>query len=277
MLAYNNNAKFQAIYIRQGDEADYLFPERANAVKWSPYNLKDPANGNGGAAVGNHNTVSVGGGAFVDYPSQAGYFFQWAGDNPRKAFHPLNPTTDVGITSWPGAVSGYWSTLSGSHETCPSTYRRPYDGIINGNSDGSSTSEIRQSLWLNPQSGGTSSVTNSNWGYYADGFFDRRTIQNSAVSATNSTNNKYVAYIGRLFFHPTTFASMFFPAAGTRNATTNPYGKLVSPGTYAQYATASKSSASTIYDFILFSTSAYMYTDGNHNAIQGYSIRCVKP
>jgi hypothetical protein len=88
--------------------------------------------------------------------------------------------------------------------------------------------EVRQSLWYNPPSGNDNSNTNVSFGFYADGFFDRRARvtppgttpgANSVVSyhdSTNTTLNRLIAAKGGLFFNPNTYASLFFPIAGER-------------------------------------------------------------
>ncbi len=98
---------------------------------------------------------------------------------------------------------------------------------------------MRQSLWRDPVAASANSVGNSIWGYYADGFFDRRAIgnpegitatPNSAVSATTGA----VAYAGRLFFNPTTNASLFMPASSYRYFNS---GQIFGAGGYGYYWT----------------------------------------
>jgi hypothetical protein len=88
-------------------------------------------------------------------------------------------------------------------------------------------------------------MDNTAWGYYADGFFDRRPIENARggnarpSSAVAVTGNG-VAYLGRLFFNPLPAserynASLFFPATGYRNPEN---GSLTGAGSYGMYWSA---------------------------------------
>jgi hypothetical protein len=266
---------------------DYLFSnsDRPGIFKFAVYNLKDPANGNGGAALANHNVVPIGSGAFTDYPSQAGYFFQFAGTTARVAFHPTDPPTGV-ISSWPARTNGFWDDLRATYQTCPSGYDRPSDGSTSAVTMGNATSPFRQSLWLNPQAYGVSSWTNSSASLYADGFFDRRTIvtppaadaSGQAVSyhATATTMNRLVAYDGVIYFNPTTYASIFFCTAGQR-LTTN--GSLV-------YGNRGFYMSSTIMNNNPYGPNWLQYTElgsSNSNFMAGGNsewagnIRCVQP
>jgi hypothetical protein len=80
---------------------------------------------------------------------------------------------------------------------------------------------MRQSLFLNPQLASTSSTANSIWGFYADGFFDRRGRANPqgtspAANSAVDVNSVNVAVGGRLFFNPRTHYHLFFPFGGRR-------------------------------------------------------------
>ena len=129
---------------------------------------------------------------FTDFPTKAGYFYQFS--STPTAFAPIGP------------APGLWPDPSGETtmaNVCPTNYIVPTGG---------------------PSSNLTDILTASfTWGYYADGYFDRRQIVNSpGNSLTNSavavtTNN--VAYSGRLFFNVSTNASIFFPSAGFRSTT----------------------------------------------------------
>lgn len=237
LLIYKNNGttKYHKIYVRQGEEPDYLMrpidaapsaglTTREKAVKFSPYNLKDPDDGSPTAVITTgvpDAGIPLRGGVPTDYPSQSGHFFLW--NYSRQAFSPSTPT---------GAIAGWESSLNGSGswnenitETCPDGYRRVQDG--DNTEDNTLTtpatySEVRQSLFLNPPQGSDDSKTqNSCWGYYADGFFDRRALEASLGDSplpdkAVSTGDNRIAYIGRLFYNPATFASLFFPGSGAR-------------------------------------------------------------
>jgi hypothetical protein len=93
---------------------------------------------------------------------------------------------------------------------------------------------MRQSLFLNPQLGNALRSPNSVWGFYADGFFDRRmpgVSHNNIANSTVAAGTNQVAYIGSLLFNPTTGYHLFFPAAGHRGIT----GVPVSLGGSALY------------------------------------------
>lgn len=113
--------------------------KRLGAAKISPYNLtSDNLAGNTNPAYGD---ISVKGGRFVDFPSQAGAFFQWSvelGKNNdsyyRRAYNPSqSATTNIGLWNYPefavlwdgdGTIAAYKTDF----EVCPPGYRRPNDG-----------------------------------------------------------------------------------------------------------------------------------------------------
>ena len=293
LLTYANNTKRQRIWIRQGEGDDYLMrpqdyhgdgstnwgsPDpRPDAQRISPYNLSIPSGGTWNSTVGYQ------GGRFTEYPTRPGAYWQWASSNNTNfAWAPTGS-----VSGWsPFYPSGYWTdatNLSATHETCPPGYRRPYDGITNADNAAGAVfgSEIRQSLFLKPKTGDTKDADtreNTVFGYYADGFFDRRQITtpttgsspmaNSAVSVANND----IAYNGRLFFNPVTFASLFFPAQGSRDS-----GPLNNPGAWANYWTGSSINATQAWYMGFNSlTDAGMYTYGTTGLKScGYAIRCV--
>ena len=270
-IYYGNNLQNKhRIFVRQGEVADHLMKPtdsgwgtgplyRPNAVKITPYNLTDPNPTTGGSNINNHNQIATQSGVFVEYPSRAGHFFQWM--NPgsyasteRLAFHPTNSV--VRITGWLTFSSAILSDWNNSHiivqEGCPVGYRRFADSNTATNQTGNpNNSELRQSLWLSPVSGNSTNINNSVWGFLADGYFDRHPITKSVNNINNSTvdtgtnNGADVAYIGRLFFNPNSNASIFFPAAGYRDAT----GALMESG----------------YSATLWSCTRYMNTGTNEN------------
>jgi hypothetical protein len=134
---------------------------------------------------------------------------------------------------------------------------------------------MRQSLWLSPSkslsSTDTTSTENSIYGYYADGFYDRR-----KVDRTNESNGivakgtHEVAYGGRLFFNPNTMASLFFPVAGDRS---NANGTLQHEGLYGYYLTS--------YVYLGSAMALSMRNQGflvmaEVMRSQGSHVRCVK-
>ena len=160
------------IYVRQGEAGAYIYDEntaipdvvhnawnggtdittqvrtdmrltsankRKGAAKISPYNLTSNAlAGNSNPAYEN---IGVNGGRFVDFPSQAGAFFQWAvelnkGHDSyyRRAYHPYkSAAANEGLWNYPefsvmwdgdGSTTAYKTDF----EVCPPGYRRPNDG-----------------------------------------------------------------------------------------------------------------------------------------------------
>ena len=288
---------------------------RKGAAKFSPYNLTTPQLA--GSTNPDYENVSTRGASFVDFPSQAGAFFQWAVDLQgstagitysnfyRRGFNPSRSSAISGFPwdypefpiMWDGAsgISVYKNTF----EICPTGYRRPKDGYTNKESyngyydylPATSTpainhledveySELRVSLLNVPFAGNAASsadyktvynnVVTSNTGpgtypygtkgiarkqmknttftFYSDGFFDRRPIKEpSSGNYGVSINNSRAAYQGVLYFNPTTYASVFFPAAGRLNNIT---GKLESAGSTGYYWSASASPSYTRSELI---------------------------
>jgi hypothetical protein len=218
-----------------------------------------------------HTDVLVYGGTFVDYPSKAGGLFKWAGPSgqERWAWHPTKATVSgYGIASSDNVKA--W--IPGTFETCPSGYRRPKAAGLSA----TTTSEFAMSLLSDPT---TSNRENSVWGYYADGFFDRRPIETSNTGRANTVvnNNSYdAAYIGQLFFNDISGsqregASIFFPAPGSRH---RDGGALDFAGVYGFYISSSYGSVDVVYDFQIHKTDVNYYHDGYVRS-RGVSIRCV--
>jgi len=282
LLSYSDNRKFSKIYIRQGEDADYMMrpPDRPLAKKFSPYNLthSNMEKYKGGVNHYDHPAIENGRGAFTQYPTQIGAYLQYAnGNNQRFAYHPVNPIGS--ITGWQdNYISGFWGgNLIYSYETCPKDWRRPNDGSITsavGAGNNIQTSEMRQSLYDTPPDGASTNTDNAHFGYYADGFFDRRKIvasPNGTPSSAVSAGDHNIAYAGYLFFNPSDNTSLFFPVCGKRAGTD---GRLQSTGTYGAYwSTTAYSDAAH----------AWALTFDNHTAGQSHikkseaiSIRCVR-
>ena len=294
IFVYGTPLKAQKIFLRQGEGPDYVMrPEdpgaggpwgspnpRPEAKKFSPYNLKDPLFN----TQTDHNTMTDvytgllgstahnGGGDFTQYPSQAGYFFKW--NHSTRAFIPYS----IPFANWPSSQGvPLWDPEL--DETCPSGYRRPndWDNVSSGYVPSTpehpvAGSEIRQSLWSNPPTGTASDLANSVWGFYADGYFDRRAIVpsiNGVLYSTVSSGNYHVANAGRLFFNPITRASLFFPGAGFRNGTG---GNLSLTGGNAFYWTNTSHSNNLAWTLSILPQDASM-TTGSRPA--GFNIRCV--
>ena len=294
VLRYGTPRKYHTIFVRQGDEPDYvMYPGdnsllRTVAKRFSPYNVTASNMGNNDEVVdvGPLFPVSV----FTDYPSQAGAFFQWANDPNPLAYNPIYP---VKPTFWADALDGqYWNMLSSTQESCPPGYRRPSDGITdyaaaNTSTTGIESSEIRQSLYVIPTFGDANSRDNFRWGFYADGFFDRRDHNNPFVSSTHgeftsamkantavSWKSKDVAYIGTLIFNPDAGslrenASLFIPAAGTRHSDA---GLLIEGGEASVFLSSSAPNITQMWYFVGTEVGSYQLSSTRRH---GLSLRCV--
>ena len=110
-------------------------------------------------------------------------------------------------------------------------------------------------------------------GYYADGFFDRRKINNTGNAVAEGTGD--VAYIGRLFFNSLPEsdhygASLFLPYGGTRYNTSGALRTDFLSG--ASYWTGSSDGADGI-SLRMMETHAGPWEGSKYF---GYMIRCVK-
>ena len=281
-VSYNNNTKSFNIYLRQGEGADYVMrPEdlggggeswgtpnpRPAAARFSPYNL---------TATTLNADPGYRGGVFTEYPSQAGAFFHWANTSyPRYTWDPFSYSVTWSYTFLTGAANCWTgsSNPSAVYETCPAGYHRPNNGstsVIVSTNDVVG-SELRQSLWLNPNA---STTDNSVWGFYADGFFDRRFITTS--QATGAVPNvsvavlsKEIAHIGRLCYNPTTKASLFLNAAGTRT----PSGTLDRSGLYTLIWSSTTVVSGGWWCFNINASAMEWYGNGDGRAM---IIRCAK-
>lgn len=274
LLEYNDYKKYQKLWLRQGEESDYLMRAgdksigndgatyRENTIMYTPYNLTAADMTDDVQYI----QLDTNGGAFTDYPSKAGALFQFTSNYyVRYAYHPAFPNT---TTRSPWNSNEYnWGD---EHETCPEGYRRPIN-------DGTTGAQMFQSLWANLAS--TSNITNSIWGYYADGFFDRRLIgrqtadyYNGKINSAVAMDTKDVAYNGRLFYNPNIDynASIFFPAAGYIYYVNAFY----SPGDFGYYW--SSSVISNGYSYAMgFNSGAAASVINTSRRSSGFSVRCV--
>ncbi|MCD8103153.1 MAG: fibrobacter succinogenes major paralogous domain-containing protein [Alistipes sp.] len=276
------------IFIRQGEAADYLMrPEdgtgngtltdRPLAAKFAPYNLTATEYIDG--VTSDYIDLDVRGATFTRFPTQTGAYFQWGSPsiNSRYAWNPYLSTVAEWTNYYP---SDYWSAISEAVEVCPEGYRRPEDGTTSAidTDNAAANSEIRQSLNLNPADGYQSYLYDNNvYGYYADGFFDRRPLQTPsgtipvAYSAT-SVSGSDIALIGQLFFNPDNNASLFFPASGYRDPS---YSTIMAPGMNGNYWTSTTGVANG------YSTRVALVTNNSSGMFmnvvtnQGLPIRCV--
>jgi hypothetical protein len=290
LLTYAGNTKQQRIWIRQGEDADYLMApgdanssglavadNRSYAAKFVPYNLTDPAR-NTATNFNNITPMGKNGGEFTDYPSQAGYYFTF--QQNRVGY----PTPDgSAIANWgvdnTGDFAFTWNP--DTDETCPVGYRRPAEtGTIAG-------SEMRQSLWANPIDGNLSTSDNLTSGYYADGWFDRRaivaTFNNNTPAAAVATPGSEVAYRGVLLVNTVKSsshygASLFLPAGGRYIENGVQGGSQIGlvGNTATMWPSTTAGGSPKWYgewNAAAVSPSARMYQSGLN---YGYAVRCVK-
>jgi len=310
---------------------------RPHAVRFSPYNLTIPTPLNRQIYEYGKTTGGVIASTFTDYPTQAGALFQFVSLNliryawdasTNAKVHP--PATNA---QWatvpddavaPSPPDDYWTDpirqLGITNETCPTGYRRPSDGVTHTwelhNPPVLAASEFRYSLWKNPECGYSNfsstiplfsasldynggNTDNAVWGYYADGFFDRRQIVNgvgagAGTASSVSTGNVNIAHVGMLFYndYPDSKASLFFPAAGERlgggdSAPFSNAGDLNLTGAQGRYWSCSAKQPNaylmtipnipkpTIAPAIPI-PNAYMEVFSPNNRALGLSIRCVR-
>jgi hypothetical protein len=209
--------RLQRIWIRQGEGADYLIPKTDRAhegnVRFTTYNVTVPKEMQSDYANKRRIKLDLQGGAWTDYPSQGGAYFQSKQTDEeyiRNAWHnavALSTLPEGFMASIDGAEVGQYN--ASTMEVCPPGYRRPI------NSSEESLVETQQSLWTTISTG--NNTDNSVWGYYADGFFDRRSTlgYNGRYANTSvALPSQYAAFVGRLFYYPGTSASIFFPMPG---------------------------------------------------------------
>ena len=239
LLTYGTPVKVQKFFIRQGQGADVVSSTRTDA-KWPPYNLSNST-------------------SFMTYPTQAGYFYQWRHSATVSTPWPHDPITPTPST-WPTASSSDGEVFS-LDSACPTSYTVP---------TGSTLTTTQQQSLLSP-----ADIVHF-WGYYADGFFDRRETvdapggQGQVKSAVSKDNNN-IAYMGMLVYSNITNASLFFPAAGYRVATN---GALTNAGNDAMYMSRTVQSFSNSY-FLNFWNSGG--ADNHWLKSYGFNVRCVRP
>lgn len=295
ILRYGTPKKYHIIYIRQGEDPDYLMYPTDNsrgsaAVRFCAYNVtaSDLTDNDEFVEI---NVPSRSNSVFTNYPTQAGAFFQWSNIPPYGplAYHPVKPVTPV---IWNDVPTGnFWSTIAASAESSPPGYRRPNDGststaTLNSTSILIQNSEIRQSLYATPVAGNNSSNTNLRWGFYADGYFDRRDHNNPSIVSPGvggsaiapntavSWQTKDVAYIGSLLFNPLAGsarenASLFIPAAGDRHSDS---GALIEGGEATLILSSSAPNGTEMWYYVSTIFAAQQLNSTRKHAL---SLRCV--
>ena len=262
-ISFNN--KEHTLYLRQGEGADYA-PGQTTGARWSVYNL------------GDIDDPVYYPDSLVHFPSQAGYFYQWgyatgSANNTPIPRHPIDPVSG-NYSGWVGGSgSNYEYTLA---KACPGSHAYTVPNVLDY--------ENMISLYWNYYRNLTWDYEASTWGYYADGFFDRRIIVNSAQGHANTavsyylpatdTRNRDVAYIGKIFYDLSSNASIFFPAAGLRDIGVSQSGVLANTGYLGVYWSSSPSLASSTWHFTVANTDVDNYYTFRAN---GFSVRCVKP
>ncbi|MDR0765424.1 MAG: hypothetical protein LBF09_00600 [Odoribacteraceae bacterium] len=259
-------------FVRQGEEADYLYgPEaqgrtkkpdgRPDAIKFSPYNLTDP--------LGRFNADGVplgtNGGAFVDYPSKTGYFFKFS---DTRAFYPDNSINGTKLTS------SYTQTWDASGNPCPPGYHVP------------TNPEFVESYFMNENineafSGGNK--TTFLWGRIADGYFDKYSASGARECGTGPDR----ATEGLLIYNDYNNASVFFPMAGKR-VTDSPGNKFFDRtgtdggGRYVQWTmTSTEQNSNKVYVTHSFGSGTTGHIGmscavNDTRKSEAVSIRCVK-
>jgi hypothetical protein len=271
---YNDYASVRRIYLRQGEGADFLMRQgdaginvtnnRNLVVKILPFNL---------TADNLNAAVAQNGGKLTKYPSQTGAFFQWAQANPSTKINWAWSPIGSPVGGWDSGNSA--SSWSSAYETCPSGYRRPTDGNPDSYGVNIANTEIRQSLWLNPQPGtngwgSPNNQDNSFDGYYADGHYDRRKPDNDGGVSTGNEFN--IAYRGKLFYNPNNHASVFLPLGGYRSGSSGEVSGRGYPGVGYYWL----STTVTAYGSSLnLQNDGFTITSGGSKN-KGASIRCVR-
>ena len=288
LLTYADGAKRQKIFLRQGEGADYVMrpgdrdgsgaavaDDRAYARRFLPYNLTASASqwaaASCGATYDSYPQLTARGGSLVQYPSQGGAAFQGQASKDawlRRAFSSVY----VDLIDQISGYSGAKAYDEAANEICPAGYRRMRDGA---GDKGIAGSEMRQSIWLNPLAGAGSTVfdlENTAWGYYADGFFDRRRLSGktsfAAADAVVADGTHEAAFKGRVMFNPFSHASLFFPAAGYRTNKGFLYG-----GGRAYYWSGTASGSAKLFCFYMTVNRCSPYEQDRGFS---WSIRCVR-
>jgi len=267
LLSYCNNTYFHEIYLRQGEDADYIvhpydrdIAQQPYVRKFSPYNLM---------ADNPYRETSVWSPyyyypMFMEYPTQIGALYQaitpeayWG-----RAYHPAKEDYTIGWWSDP------LTPLYPDHGSCPHGYRRPTGGAtVPG-----TTSEVGWSLSVDPTVDPMTISGLGISGYYADGFFDRRVVVDPTGYGYSPMVVDFpeftVAAQGILYANniPTSShknASCFFPSGGC----ILPSGYRDNIGRTTQYWTAANSSNQSTF------TLPYGYSLSNPHALP---VRCVK-
>ena len=188
-------------------------------------------------------------GGTVEFPTQAGATFRWTNTTPAYAPFPTGIVANWGTLSMTGTPP--------PDTVCPPSYRLP-----TGGDDNSDAAVFR-------------SAARVTFGFYADGFFDRRQIVQSPInpgltSVAVSTDNNLMAFRGSLVFGGSNNASIFLPVSGNRDTQNGTFHNL---GEFGSWWTSSPRGT----------TEAYRLSAGPGGVARegfdrrgGLSIRCVR-
>ena len=318
-LSYAGNTKNQLIFLRQGEGSDYVMrpgdkdgtgaevvDNRSSAGKFAVYNITASAAEWAAATPGGDNMtdypqLAVRGGTFTEYPSQGGAIFQGqgiqeSGADMRRAYNhtPLATKQTPEGMSLAAVFNTYVNTEgqslwpSSTNEICPTGWRRPNDGDPTKEKADTSGevavkgSEMRQSLHITPLTGSgndTGAVPNTVFGYYADGFFDRRATETAPSDTASGTFGKgavalssvNAGFKGTLIFNPYSYNSIFLPCTGYRNASNM---QLVGYRSYYWMSTVWNSSNKP--QSCLFVGGTLYAAAYRQNRTMSFNIRCVK-
>lgn len=184
-------------------------------------------------------------------------------------------------------------------DPCPYGYRYPHAGRVNTTPAGGDIemfgqnayySELLQSMFYDPHisTNEQEMAKYTLWGYYADGFFDRRKIMVSPYGDDGNTsmvvkgddiNNMSITgndigYIGGLTFNPFNFASLFHPAVGYWSYGVRSAGSAYHYWTSDRTSTVISNSAIPLY---LFATSSkFILIDSFGHSAFPKAVRCIR-
>lgn len=240
MLMYADSKKYQLIYLRQGEDPDYLFEQdndayigassaytgRFHASKISPYNLTSST---WASTYDTQEKVLYGQGVFVDYPSKLGGYTAFANTaDPCWMYSAYSADNNFGNSSYQGP-NDVWSNIYTTYEQCPANYpsadstyffnyERPHSGSESAyiSSYVGTASQVGQSLFAAPLA---NDPTNVIAGYYADGYYDRYVLAGTWDPSYDYGYTNYAA-TGLLFYNSRDFASVFFPTGGVKSTAT---------------------------------------------------------
>lgn len=228
-------------------------------------------------------------------PTRAQQFFCWNVYNGVLTSSPNRYTYYLfhATSPWTGPISPYPHTSAINpnltfntalyRRGCPDGYHQP------------TVDQLRYSLFRNiPEKtadgnyamAANAADRNYQWGYCADGYFDRRksySVESNTGSGTVTTppcavsQGGNIAYCGLLFYNPDSYTSLFLPAAGYRDAAN---GELRMPGLggFLWTQTGDPTDAKKKYGLLFSNINGNLECRivGNVHPARAASIRCMK-